>query len=226
MLDTFDSKNENEKYKNIYGKYSAQENIIIDEKKIFETDIPPIIDSKWQNYHYFCSKCHTFHFIRIIDEGNISYTCDKTEETISIKELFNKIDEYMTFFDGNTKSNDNIKNFNGLKCIHHKSNGNIEIKKFHYYCHTCEKNICRNCIYFHFKNNHNVFNFDFRMKEIYFKINIIIEILNKKSKKQNSENNSNFTDKLEKSIFERNNVSLHKISIEHNNNENIFNEFK
>ena len=150
MNNSFGNENESNAYYRIYGKNSFIESKMeINDSIAFQSDILPIIESKYPNYHYKCPYCQKIPYIEIEDKENIFYICSCQEEKVkkSIKEIFITKEKYMTLFDDND-NNYNINKLNGFKCIHQNNpNQNKEIKKFRYYCFNCGKNICRKCIF-------------------------------------------------------------------------------
>ena len=108
-----------------YGSSRSELQSMTDQSSSFlkwDIELIPKIQ-KFNHTHYLCPKCFRFPLIDIISKEIILYKCkcdDEKRKALNIKQLFNKDNGYMTFFEGNDllsfplDSKDKIK---GFKCI-------------------------------------------------------------------------------------------------------------
>ena len=146
----------------------------------FGENIPPIPKLEETFIHYRCPKCFNFPLIEFIDKNEeiIIYTCAcYYKKRINIEDLFNKEKKYMTFLEDKPKTS--TKNdILGFKCTKHKT---LETNNnFGYYCISCRKNLCKDCIQEHLNKGDDIIVFDFQNFETYKKINEILKYENEK----------------------------------------------
>ena len=120
--------------------------------------------------HFFCNICSTVPIIKFINDKAINYFCKCGEIlNFTIIEALNpyKLDNIENSAFKNEKVDNNL-----LLCNDHK-------KKFAYYCHNCERNICRKCL--NESNGHKrhplyIFdNYIYERNELIENINVLIE---------------------------------------------------
>jgi len=185
-------KNDESKYRQIYGDNSSIQNsksrveieINSTEKnnnsngqsfgQTFNLDTEPI--EKYSNVHFFCKKCHQVPTIKFIDVLDISFTCEcHKNKQIKIAQY---LDEALQTIDVNNEeenkeeTNEQLNNIllDVFYCKIHKN------QKFLYYCETCNISLCRKCLREDkAHNNHYPLIFDMLMNEADEKIEFIKE---------------------------------------------------
>ena len=100
-------------------------------------------NSPYDNYHFLCKNCKkNIPALKFYSNNKIKFICDCKQENILIQNIF----DYLYY--------SVEKDIKELKCQHHSD------EKYIFYCHTCEKNICRKCTIKHIGHKIEYLKFD------------------------------------------------------------------
>ena len=157
----------------------------------------PKLSEEHANAHYLCPRCRHFPLIEFISKDYVYYTCeceDRKKKLVQVKQLFNKDNQYITFWEHNslkTSDSDDEKVNKGFKCT--EEHYFEKIQSFQFYCTKCFVNICEECVGKHRDDKdkfHPMIILIFEYFNNYDKIKIINDIMNGEDYKNNTENSS------------------------------------